>query len=156
MRSVFLLSLLPILGSCDERKLLDCSYTSSSVNSFEQCYNQHRGKGEATALVACLPFSERLQTTGIWVVGFERNDFFEGGLRPPPAQYMWHSSTGAELVVDKDALAGQRLFEKTPEPVAYAVEVVGRRALCPVGAGNAYPIAVEKLVIRRRIGSMPS
>ena len=51
--------------------------------------------------------------------------------------------------------------EKTQEkvapsgPLTYAleVEVVGRRALCPLGAMNPYPIAVEKLKVIRRIAT---
>jgi hypothetical protein len=97
-------------------------------------------------LVACLPFSQPLKTSGIWIVGFEKNDFFEGP-RPPPAELMWTSSTGAELIVDaKTVHPGGGHIE------ALEVDVVGRRALCPLGAINPYPIAVQQLQIRRRIG----
>jgi hypothetical protein len=99
--------------------------------------------------VACLPFSKTLKTTGTWVVGFERNDFFEGP-RPPPAAIMWHSSSGAELIVD------EKLFRPSDEIQAYQVDVIGKRAMCAMWVPNPYPIAVEKLIVRRRIGQMPS
>jgi len=96
-------------------------------------------------LTTCLPFSEPLNTTGIWVVGFEKNDFFEGP-KPPSAQIMWEESTGAELVVD------EKVYRPNHDIEALEVELVGRRALCPTGVINAYPIAVETLHIRRRLG----
>lgn len=112
----------------------------------DRCWEQHQAKGEASALVACLPFSDRISTEGFWVVGFEKNDFFEGK-RPPSNDVLWSQSTGASLVVD------ERDFKPPSRPSrAFEVAVVGRRALCPMGVLNAYPIAVEKLHIRRRIG----
>jgi hypothetical protein len=119
--------------------------------SVMRCFDQNRAKGEAVSLVTCLPFSERLTTSGIWVVGFEHNDFFEGwGSRPPPPDIMWKDSTGASLIVqeeveEKAAPSGPRLY-------ALEVDVVGRRALCPVGGITPYPIAVEQLKVKRRIG----
>jgi len=47
------------------------------MKSIDQCADKHREKGEAGRVVACLPFSSPLKTSGIWVVGFEKNDFFE-------------------------------------------------------------------------------
>jgi hypothetical protein len=105
----------------------------------------NHSKGEATMLTACLPFSERLSTSGIWVVGFEKNDFFEGP-KPPPGQIMWEGSTGASLVVD------EKVYKPNHDIEAFQVDVLGRRALCPVGPINPYPIAVEKLQIKRRLG----
>lgn len=119
--------------------------------SLDHCFEQNRGKGEAASSVACLPFSKRLMTSGIWVVGFEKNDFFEGlGARVPPADVLWNESTGANLIVDQEVL--KKVAPNVgPQTYAFQVDVVGRRALCPAGALNAYPIAVEKLTIRRLI-----
>lgn len=119
------------------------------MKSIDQCADKNRAKGEAEMMVACLPFSSLLKTSGIWVVGFEKNDFFEGG-PPPPPEIMWRQGTGADLIVD------EKLFHPTPDVQAYQVDVVGRRALCPMGAINPYPIAVESLAIRKRLGRMPS
>ena len=123
---------------------MDC--TKVDMDALNRCWAKNESKGEASALIACLPFSDRIMTEGFWVVGFEKNDFFERK-RPPPEDILWSQSTGAELVVDRRLLkpsgATTRIFE---------VAVVGRRALCPVGGLNEYPIAVEKLQIRRRIG----
>ena len=113
--------------------------------ALDRCWERNRAKGEASALVGCLPFSEQLSTEGVWVVGFEKNDFFEGK-RPPPRDLLWSQSTGAELIVD------ERVFKPPVHPTqALEVAVVGRRALCPVGLLNAYPIAVQKLRVRRRV-----
>lgn len=121
------------------------------LQSEDRCFEQNRAKGEPVRVVACLPFSKPLVTNGIWVVGFEKNDFFEGlGKRVPPADFLWTRSTGASLVVDDKVQ--ERIAPVGPEIYALEVEVVGRRALCPVGLLNAYPIAVEKLKVIRRIG----
>jgi hypothetical protein len=88
-------------------------------------------------------------TKGTWVVGFEKNDFFEGP-RPPPTDVMWIDSTGADLILDDDKLQ-EKVAPAGPQTYAFQVDVVGRRALCPVGNLNAYPVAVEKLKINRRI-----
>jgi len=101
-------------------------------------------------LTACLPFSQPLKTTGVWIIGFETNIFFEGP-KPPAVEDMWDRTTGAELVVD------EKIYKWVPKPEieALQVDLVGRRSLCPVGAINPYPIAVQKLQIRRRLGSHP-
>ncbi len=118
-----------------------------------RCYELNRPKGSSASLVACFPFSQPLVTTGIWVVGFEKNDFFEGwGKRVPPADVLWTEATGASLIVDDKVRQG--IAPVGPEIYALQVEVVGRRALCPVDIINAYPIAVEKLKVTRRIGSV--
>ena len=123
------------------------------LQSVDRCFEQNRANGEAASLVACLPFSERLVTSGIWVVGFEKNDFFEGrGARLPPADVMWKQSTGASLIVDDKVQ--EKVAPAGPHVYALQVEVVGRRALCPVGVLNAYPIAVQQLKIMRRIGTL--
>lgn len=140
-----LTTLLPLLVACDTAQPIDC--TQLDLAAFERCYDQNRAKGEVAALTGCLPFSRPLTTEGIWVVGFEKNDFFEGPQRPHD-KLLWTGSTGAELIVDEE----QR--PKTPDhqTQAFEVEVSGRRALCSMGVLNPYPIAVEKLKIRRRIG----
>jgi hypothetical protein len=85
-------------------------------------------------------------------VGFEKNDFFEGwGKRVPPADLLWTEATGASLIVDDKVR--QVIAPIGPTIYALQVEVVGRRALCPSGVLNAYPIAVEKLKVTRRIGT---
>lgn len=142
MRIIVLALLLPTLFACDKQRQIDCTHVDWPT--LERCMDENQSKGEATMLTACLPFSEPLRTSGIWVVGFEKNDFFEGP-KPPPAKIMWEGSTGAELVVD------ERVFKIGPDIEALQVDVVGRRALCPVGVINSYPIAVEKLQIKRRV-----
>ena len=138
------------VSACHGGQPLDC--TKVDLPRLDSCFDQNRTKGEPASAITCLPFSGRLKTSGIWVVGFERSAFFEGwGARLPPADIMWNESTGADLIVDDKML-------KTAAPDAgrltYAlqVDVLGRRALCPVGALNAYPIAVEQLTVKRRIG----
>jgi len=147
VRALILIWLPLAMGACQQQKPLDC--TKVDLASVDRCFEQNRAKGEAASLVACLPFSERLMTNGTWVVGFEKNDFFEWGARVPPADVMWTESTGASLIV------GDKVREKVapagPQTYAFQVDVVGRRALCPLGALNGYPIAVEKLKINRRI-----
>lgn len=142
MRLIGFVAVLPVLAACGTQEPLDC--TPSEFAPIERCIDENRAKGEAAALVACLPFSQPLKTQGIWVVGFEKNDFFEGSRRPSE-EALWTHSTGAELIVD------ETVFQPTNETRAFEVEVRGRRALCPVGVVNPYPIAVEKIRIRRRI-----
>lgn len=94
-------------------------------------------------LIACLPFSEPLKTSGVWLVGFEKNDFFENPWRPNST--MMQASTGAALIVD------EKIYRPGKEIEALQVDLVGRRALCPVGVINSYPIAVEKLRMTKRL-----
>ena len=110
----------------------------------------NKSKGEATMVLACLPFSEPLQTSGVWVIGFEKNAFFEGP-KPPPNDILWEGSTGASLIVD-DKVFKPGPHSETFQVEALQVEVVGRRALCPVSNIDPYPIAVEELHILRRLG----
>lgn len=131
------------LTACDEQPLVDC--TRLDMAAVERCWDRRRGDGEASAVVACLPFSQRLSTEGFWVVGFEKNDFFEGKNRPPD-KVLWSGSTGAALILNEG------VFNVPERTQAFEVSVVGRRALCPMGATHAYPIAVEKLEVRRRVG----
>jgi hypothetical protein len=149
MRAFSLIALLVGISACQKEQSLDC--TKVDLPSEERCFERNRAKGEAASLVACLPFSEPLATTGIWVVGFEKNDFFEGwGSVVPAADILWTGSTGASLIVDDKVT--EKVAPLGPEIYALQVDVVGRRALCPVGVLNAYPIAVEELKVRRRIG----
>lgn len=144
MRITILLAAFATVSACGHQKPVDC--TKVDLIALDRCWEKNRSKGEASALVACMPFSERISTDGIWVVGFEKNDFLEGMKRPPNDELLWSESTGAELAVDES------LFKRPLHPMAaFEVEVVGRRALCPVGFPNPYPIAVEKLRIKRRI-----
>ena len=137
------------VGACHREQPLDC--TKVDLPELDRCFEQNRDKGEPAQSVACLPFSKPLLTSGLWVVGFEKNDFFEGwGVRLPPADVMWNRSTGADLIVDEKML--KKVAPNVgPQTYALQVDVVGRRALCPAGALNAYPIAVEKLTVKRRI-----
>jgi hypothetical protein len=150
MRPLSLVALLVAVGACQKEQPLDC--INVDLQSVSGCFEQNRAKGEPASLVACLPFSKPLTTTGIWVVGFEKNDFFEGSGRDvPAADFLWTEATGASLIVDEGV---QRAVAPVgPKIYALQVDVVGRRALCPVGSPNAYPIAVEKLEVRRRIGT---
>jgi hypothetical protein len=137
------------VGACHGEQQLDC--TKVNVPSLDRCFQQNRDKGEPESSVACLPFSKPLKTSGTWVVGFEKNDFFESWVkRLPPPDVMWKDSTGAELIVDETTLKkiAPNLGGQT---YAFQVDVVGRRALCPAGVLNAYPIAVEKLTVKRLI-----
>jgi hypothetical protein len=77
-------------------------------------------------------------------VGFEKNDFFEGG-RAPPSDVLWTESTGAELMVD------EKLYRPTNRVQALQVQLIGRRAMCPVGPINPYPIIVQSLLIKGRL-----
>jgi hypothetical protein len=150
MRPLSLIALLVSLGACQKEQPLDCM--NVDLQSEHDCFEQNRAKGERASLLACLPFSEPLMTTGIWVVGFEKNDFFEGfGKHLPAADFLWTEGTGASLIVDDDVR--RRIAPVGPKIHALQVDVVGRRALCPVSFPNAYPIVVEKLEVRRRIGT---
>lgn len=142
MRAALLVPLFLALGSCDAR-VVDC--VKIDFATVDRCFQENRAKGDAAKVVACMPFSERISTEGYWVVGFEKNDFFEGSA-PPPEKLLWSGSTGADLIVD------EKPFKVPEEPQAFEVDVVGRRALCPMSLINAYPIAVEQIHVRRRIG----
>ena len=149
MRALLIMWVLLALGGCRKEEPLDC--TKIDMERELRCFDENRAKGEAESAVACLHFSKQLKTSGIWVVGFEKNDFFEGwGQRPPPADIMWTASTGASLIVN-DAVR-QKVAPPGPGFYAFEVDVVGRRALCPVGGIIPYPIAVEQLKVKRRIG----
>ena len=139
-----ILAICPFIAACTNQEQIDC--TSIDLPTIERCHQKNQGKGEVAALVACLPFSPPLKTSGVWVVGFEKNDFFEGRPSPPP-NVIWTDSTGAELLVD------EKIFKPRNDTEALQVELVGRRALCPLGVINPYPIAVEKLQITKRMGA---
>lgn len=142
MRHIIVLALLSLLAACGKPGPIDC--LGLDLEASERCFEDKRGSGWATAMIACFPFSQPLTTQGVWVVGFEKNDFFEG-LQRPPKEVLWTDHTGAELIVD------EAIFQPTNETRAFEVAVRGRRALCPLDVINPYPIAVEKLQIKRRI-----
>lgn len=149
MRALLLICLALGVCACHDEQALDC--TKVDLPSLDRCFEKNRDKGEAARSVACLPFSKPLMTSGIWVVGFEKSDFLEGwGARVPPADVLWKESTGADLIVD-DEMLKKVAPSIGPQSYAFQVDVVGRRALCPAGYPNAYPISVEKLTIRRLI-----
>ncbi len=136
--------MLPLMAACD-RQQLDC--TSISLADVRRCEETNKGKSAKEILLACLPFSEPLKTNGVWVVGFEKNDFFEGSRTPPP-EIIWTETTGANLIADE----GVRPPTDRGEYRAVRVEIVGRRALCALGPINPYPIAVEQLKVTEDLG----
>jgi hypothetical protein len=140
--------LLPLLSGCTHHEQVDC--TALQWPALSKCFDENKSRGEPASLLACLPFSQPVKTEGTWVVGFEKSDFFEGK-RIPPADVMWTQSTGSDLIVDDRTR--ERIAPAGPQIYAFQVDVVGRRALCPIGVLNSYPIAVERLKIKRRIGS---
>jgi hypothetical protein len=148
MRALQIIALMFAVVACRKEQSLDC--TKMDLKSLDRCFEQNRAKGEPASLVACLPFSDPLVTNGIWVVGFEKNDFFEGWDGRFPPGDLWTGTTGAGLIVDEKVL--ERIAPVGPATYAWEVDVVGRRALCPAGILNPYPIVVEKLNVRRRIG----
>jgi hypothetical protein len=149
VRALILICLALGIGACHGEQPLDC--TKLDRASQDSCFERNSDKGEAEKSVACLPFSKPLMTSGIWVVGFEKSDFLEGwGARVPPGDVMWKQSTGADLIVD-DEMLKKIAPNLGPQSYAFQVDVVGRRALCPAGYPNAYPISVEKLTVRRLI-----
>lgn len=143
MRPIILLALLPVLVACGKPEPVNC--VGMDLEASERCFEDKRDSGWATAMIACYPFSQPLTTQGVWVIGFEKNDFFEGWRRRPPEEVLWTDHTGADLIVD------EAMFKPTNETRAFEVAVRGRRALCPLDVINPYPIAVEKLQIKRRI-----
>lgn len=142
MGRITILAFIPFVVCCTKQEQVDC--TRLNLPAIEQCAQANQAKGDLAVLTSCLPFSQPLKTSGTWVVGFEKNEFFEGP-RPPPADVLWTESTGAELLVE------EKTFEPQNHIEALQVEVVGRRALCAIGGLNAYPIVVEKLRISKRI-----
>jgi hypothetical protein len=146
----FLLLILPLLlaGACKQTRPVDC--TQIDFEAVMRCYEKNASKGEVARSVACLPFSERLTTSGTWVLGLEKNTFFEGS-GTPHAEVMWKESTGASLIVDEGILNNIPWAKR--ETRAFRVDVVGRRALCAIDILNSYPIAVEKLTVKGHIGS---
>jgi hypothetical protein len=91
-----------------------------------------------------------VKTEGTWVVGFEKNDFFEGQQRPR-ADMMWTKPTASGLIVDDKVQ--EKVAPAGPHIYAFQVNVVGRRPLCPIGIVNPYPVVVQQLKIIRRIGT---
>jgi hypothetical protein len=142
MRFRIWLVVLPLLGGCTRQPQIDCA--AIQWPTLSKCFDEHRSEGEYAGYLACFPFSEPLKTEGTWVVGFEKNDFWEGR-RPPPAEVLWNDSTGAQLWVD------EKLYRPAVGKVeALQVEVVGRRAMCAVGPINPYPIIVQSLHIKAK------
>src|SRR6476620_11170446 len=119
MRALGLILILVFASACDKQHQLDCTHLD--LQAVDRCAEANRTKGQAASLVACLPFSERLKTSGTWIVGFEKNDFFEGGEVPPPDR-MWVESTGASLIVDEKV--EQKIVPNGPQIQALQVEVV--------------------------------
>ena len=130
------------LGGCTRHEQIDC--TAGQWPAWHKCLDDHQSQGTSASFLACLPFSEAINTEGVWVVGFEKNDFFEGP-RTPPSEVLWTGSTGTELMVD------EKLYRPNNRVEALKVRLIGRRALCPMGLINPYPIIVQSLRISGRL-----
>ena len=138
MRVLSLLAL-ALLSSCGEEQVVDCR--SNLTAKTARCLDENMSKGERGMLLACLPFSEPVKTSGLWVIGFEKNDFFEGK-RPITGSIITQDSD-TELVWDED------LRSKAPYD-ALEVEVTGRRSLCEFTKVTPHLIVAENLKVKSR------
>jgi hypothetical protein len=105
--------------------------------------HENESRGQRAMLLKCLPFSEPEHITGLWVIGFEKNDFFEGSRPTGPSIITQDSDT--ELVTDKDV-------HSTAPYDALEVELTGRRSLCEFSEITPHLIVADHLRVRSRRG----
>ncbi len=106
---------------------------------------KNQPRGEPAMLLACSPFSSPRKVRGVWVVGFEMNEFFAGEWPDEPPPLSRDSDT--ELVVTEQQ--SERLRSSAPYDVLW-VELTGRHSLCPFTSFTPDLIVVEDIEVRRR------
>jgi len=137
------LFLLLALVSCGEPDLVDCTKLNTAETL--SCMERNEAQGEPAMLLACLPFSSPEKIKGVWILGFEKNDFFAGEWpdEPPPVGRVSHT----EVVVSKERL--ERLRSSAPYDALW-VELTGRRSLCRFTGLTPHLIVADNLEVRRR------
>ena len=140
MRLVCLLSL-ALLASCGGQTPVDCSRYEGPDTL--RCMEENESKGERAMLLECLPFSGPEKITGLWVIGFEKNDFFEG--RRPTGDSIRTQDSDTELVTDED-------LHSTAPYDALEVELTGRRSLCEFTGVSPHLVVADDLRVKSRRG----
>jgi hypothetical protein len=108
-----------------------------------RCMEENGSRGERATLLKCLPYSEPVKITGLWVVGFEKNDFFEG--MRPTGESIIRQDSDTELVTNADV-------RSTAPYDALEVELTGRRSLCRFTEVTPHVIVVDNLKVKSRRG----
>ena len=103
--------------------------------------SENQSKGDRAMLLKCLPFSEPEKIAGLWVVGFEKNDFFEG--RRPTGRSIITRASDTKLVAVDDV-------RSTAPYDALEVELTGRRLLCPTNPVQPHLIVANDLRVKSR------
>lgn len=110
-----------------------------------RCTEENEAKGQRAVLLNCLPFSDPVKTTGLWVIGFEKNDFFEG--KRPAEKDIITQDSDTELVWDGDV-------RSTAPYDVLEVELTGRRSLCEFTGITPHLIVAEELKVKSRRGAI--
>lgn len=127
------------LSSCGHVETVDCDHYLRPETA--RCLELNEAKGERAMLLACLPFSAPVKTSGLWVVGFEKNDFFEG--KRPAVESMLTEESDTELVWDGDV--------RSQSPYnALEVQLTGRRSLCRFTELTPHLIVADELKVKGR------
>lgn len=138
-RLIALLGLLGVTG-CNRPETVDCTRINAAAL---KCSEENHQAGDKAWLLRCLPFSTPVRTRGVWVTGFEKNDFFE---YKRPASIEETSDT--ELVLDEK----NDITDGDPGSTeALEVDLIGRRTLCEFTRIKPHLIVVDKITVTRRI-----
>jgi hypothetical protein len=137
----FCLFALVLLTACGGPRSIDCSQRKDADTL--RCIDRNAAKGDRATLLACSPFSGSEKIAGLWVTGFEKNDFFEGD-RPSGNEVVTRVSD-TELVTDEHV--------RSAAPYdAMEVELVGRRSMCAITKLKPHLILVDEMKVKERRG----
>jgi hypothetical protein len=126
---------------CAPRTSVNCA--DFDDDKIAQCFDRAEQKSDQRAmLLKCVPFSKSEKIEGLWLVGFEKNDFFEGRSSPRAAD--WAKDSNTEL------FANDEVIGRTMATQALQVTVKGRRSLCKFTDLTPNLIVAEEIVVRRR------
>lgn len=143
-----------LLSGCAKAPV-DCRALDRPKGKLLDCFNRSAGLDAARAELRCLPFSPPERMHGIWTVALESSAFHEKATRLTPSLY---ADLGTWLAVG-DPPATVTASMQGAGPQAFAVELIGRRSLCPTGYGHLGVSANEIIVVRflslRRLLSKP-
>jgi len=133
------------MSSCTSPSSPDCTHLNPIHTS--QCFDQERSKGERQMLLRCFPFSPPEKISGLWVVGFEKNDFFEG--KAAPTESDLSKNSGTRLISDDSRPSESGIVK------AFQVQLTGRRSICEFSKIDPHLIIVDRITVQEEYSKTP-
>ena len=143
MMKVSTLPLLLALTACQSTRpaLLTCAEAVNRTLLIQRCLGGDLARGKYIGDVACFPFGSPERLTGTWHVELE-GSFFTPFAQQKDMRRVWLD------VQNPPPLAKASMQGDVPRD--FAIDLIGRRSLCPVGYGHMgitpHEIVAEKLL----------